>query len=249
MQKIIQIEVCAYSVESCITAEKAGANRIELCSGLYEGGLTPSIGLIIESKKAVNIEIFVMVRPRGGDFYYNETELKVIYSEIKAIKKTKVQGIVIGFLKKNGEVDTKILKEIVDYSYPLKVVFHRAIDLTPDPYDALEAIIDSGCIRILTSGHQNFAIDGIDTIEKLIKIANKNIEIMAGSGINAQNAEKFILKNIDALHLSASSYRNSEMTYNNSKVPMGNFKLKFENQIQFADFEKIKSIVSLINNK
>lgn len=249
MKKVIQIEVCAYSVESCITAEKAGANRIELCSGLYEGGLTPSIGLIIESKKAVNIEVFVMVRPRGGDFYYNETELKVIYSEIKAIKKTKVQGIVIGFLKKNGEVDTKILKEIVDYSYPLKVVFHRAIDLTPDPYDALEAIIDSGCIRILTSGHQNFAIDGIDTIEKLIKIANKNIEIMAGSGINAQNAEKFILKNIDALHLSASSYRNSEMTYNNSKVPMGNFKLKFENQIQFADFEKIKSIVSLINNK
>lgn len=248
MQKVIQLEVCAYSVESCITAEKAGANRIELCSGLYEGGLTPSIGLIMESKKSVNIDIYAMVRPRGGDFYYNETELKVIYSDIEAIKKTKVQGIVIGFLKKNGEVDVPKLKEIVDFSYPLKVVFHRAIDLTPDPYDALAAIIESRCVRILTSGQQNIAIDGIDTIDKLVKIANNKIEIMAGSGINVQNAGKLISKNIDALHLSASSYRNSEMTFNDTKVPMGNFNLKFENQIQFADFHKIQSIVSLINN-
>lgn len=247
MVKKIQIEVCAYSLESCISAEKAGANRIELCSGLYEGGLTPPIGLILESIKSVNIDIFAMVRPRGGDFFYSQSELRVIYSEIEAIKKTNLAGIVIGFLKKNGEVDTQKLKEIVDISYPLKVTFHRAIDLTPNPFDALNTIIECGCIRILTSGQQNFAIDGIETIEKLVKMANNKIEIMAGSGIDVQNAGKFILKNIDALHLSASSYRNSEMTFNNPKVPMGNLNLKFENQIQFADFEKIKSIVTLVN--
>jgi copper homeostasis protein len=240
----IQIEVCAYSLESCLNAKKAGANRIELCSGIFEGGTTPSYGLVKQALKSVDLDIFVMVRPRGGDFFYSKSELNVIYSDIQELKKTNIQGIVIGILKRNGEVDKKRLKEIVEISYPLKVTFHRAIDITPDPFEALEIIIDSGCNRILTSGQKQKAIEGLETIKKLKLQANNKIEIMAGSGININNAKQFIEIKIDALHLSASSYKPTKMVSTNN-ISMSSMNNKNESKIQYAQIKKIKEIVAL----
>ncbi len=245
-KKNIQIEICSYSLESAINAQKAGANRIELCNGIFEGGTTPSFGLIKETRKSIDIDIFVMVRPRGGDFLYDESEFKVIKAEIEILKTLNIQGIVVGFLKRNGEVDQIKLKQIVKLAHPLKVVFHRAIDLTPDPKQALNTIIDSGCIRILTSGQKNKAIDGIDVIKELILKANGKIEIMVGAGINEINAQKLLNLNIDALHLSGSSFRESKMTFKNQTITMSSINENSENSIQFSDYGKIKAIIEKI---
>ncbi len=244
----IKVEVCAFSLESCLNAQSAGASRIELCSGLYEGGTTPSIGLISEVKKQIKIELSVMIRPRGGDFLYSPSDLKVMYSDIESAKKAGADGIVIGILMENGMVDLQKTKELVQRASPMKVTFHRAIDVTPNPYEALETIIEAGCIRILTSGQKNKAIDGLKTIGLLVEKAKNRIEIMAGAGLNAENIDYFIQKNVNAVHLTGKSIRQSAMKYRNSEVSMSDFDQIPEFDIIYSDYQKIKDIVDKVNN-
>lgn len=244
-----KVEVCAYSLESCINAAKAGADRVELCAGLYEGGTTPSTGLISLVKAAVPIELFVMIRPRGGDFLYSEAELEVMKADILHTKNAQADGIVLGILQKNGQVDLAKTKEFVDLAYPLKVTFHRAIDVTPDPLEALEAIIEAGCMRILTSGQKNKAEDGIATIESLVKAAKGRIEIMAGSGLNVQNAGLFLQIGVDAIHLTGKSVRESEMEYRKKDVSMCDVVGISEFEIAYSDYLKIKEVVKLAQNQ
>ncbi|KAF4531303.1 hypothetical protein B566_EDAN019406, partial [Ephemera danica] len=161
-----------------------------------------------------------MIRPRGGDFLYSEFEYLVMQEDIKMAKKAKVDGVVLGILKKNGEVDLQKTKELVSLAFPLNVTFHRAIDVTPDPYEALESIIETGCERILTSGQQNKAIGGIQVIENLVKTANKRIEIMAGSGVNAENVGQFLAKNVGSVHLTGHTKIESIMEYRKLDVQM-----------------------------
>jgi copper homeostasis protein len=246
VKKSIKVEVCSFSLESCQNAEIAGANRIELCAGLYEGGTTPSAGLISLVKKEVNIDLFVMIRPRGGDFLYSIQEKKVMKADIEMAKKLGADGIVLGILKKNGEVDLAATKEMVETAWPLKITFHRAIDVSVDPFEALEAIIESGCVRILTSGQQNKAIDGLNMIEALVKKAQNRIEIMAGSGINAVNAQSFLEKGVNALHLTGKAVRASEMAFRKSKVSMSELEGISEFDLTFSDVEKIKKIVEIV---
>lgn len=241
-----KVEICAFSLESCITAQQAGANRVELCGGLYEGGTTPSAGLISLVKKSVELELFVMIRPRGGDFLYSNTERKVMVEDIKMVKKLGADGIVLGILKKNGEVDLEATKEMVELAYPLKTVFHRAIDVTPDPIAALELIIESGCVRVLTSGQHNKAIDGINIISALVEAAQNRIEIMAGAGVNAENASYFLEKGVNALHLTGNSIRNSLMEYRKEAVSMSDIESISEFDLVYSDLAKIKAVVEII---
>ena len=244
-----KVEVCAYSLESCINAAKAGANRVELCAGLYEGGTTPSVGLISLVKSLVPIELFVMIRPRGGDFLYNTHELEVMRADILAAKNAKADGIVLGILQKNGTIDLQKTKEFVDLAFPMRVTFHRAIDVTPDPFEALESIIEAGCIRILTSGQKNKALDGLETIGKLVENARGRIEIMAGSGLNAQNVTQFLQKGVNAVHLTGKSLRESAMEYRKEGVSMCDLEGFSEFEIAFSDYLKIKDVVSLVQNR
>jgi copper homeostasis protein len=216
----MQLEICCYSLQSCINAQKGGANRIELCNGLFEGGTTPSIGLIKLAVEAVDIPIYPIIRPRGGDFVYSETELKVMEEDIRQARTAGAKGVVIGILNTDGTVNIPQTKRLVEIAKPMGVTFHRAFDMTTDPLQALADIIETGCERILTSGQQNHAADATALLTALAKVANGRIEIMAGSGIGVENAELLIKTGLHAIHLSAKTATESPMQFRNEAVSM-----------------------------
>lgn len=241
--KSIKIEVCAFSLESCLAAEKGGANRVELCGSMYEGGTTPSAGLIQIVKQRINIEIHAMIRPRGGDFCYSDDEISAMQADIRIAKELGCEGVVLGILQPSGQVNIAQTKALATLAKPMQVTFHRAIDMSPDYSKALEDIIETGCVRILTSGQKNTAIEGIENIRILVNQANGRIEIMAGSGVNADNAQTLIHTGVDALHLTGKSVRDSEMVYRQEGIAMGGLSEVPEYEIVFSDSEKIRAVV------
>jgi copper homeostasis protein len=198
------LEVCTNSIQSTINAVKAGAKRVELCSNLEQGGTTPSAGMILVTTK-LDIDIFVLIRPRTGDFLYTETEYETIKSDVIFCKENGCEGVVVGFLTKEGTVDKKRTQEIVALAKPMEVTFHRAFDCVENPQEALEKIISSGCTRLLTSGLAAKAIDGKEQLRELVQQANRRIYIMAGSGINEDNISELYEAGIREFHASASS--------------------------------------------
>lgn len=236
------VEVCAFSLDSCLTAQRAGAGRIELCGGLAEGGTTPSAGLIQLARQHLTIPVYVMIRPRGGDFLYTETELAVMRADILLAKTAGADGVVLGVLRPDGTVDEGQTRTLVDLAAPLPVTFHRAFDMTRNPLEALEAVIRTGAIRILTSGHQQTAPAGLSILRQLAQAADKRIEIMAGAGVNAQNAQSLIEAGVDALHLSGSLPEDSRMIFRQPSVSMASG-VPGEYEYVEADAGKIRSVV------
>lgn len=216
----MKIEICCFSLESCLIAEANGASRIELCGGAAEGGTTPSYGLIELTCQQVNIPIFVMIRPRGGDFLYNETELTVMRRDIEIAKQAGADGVVLGLLKPDGTVDEEKTAELIQLVHPLRVTFHRAFDVARDPLEALEVVIRTGAERILTSGQQASAEAGIPLLKQLAEQAGDRIEIMAGAGVTPANAAQLAATGVHALHLTAKQVMDSGMEYRNPNVPM-----------------------------
>lgn len=214
------IEVCAYSVDDCLAAQRAGANRIELCTARAEGGLTPSIGLISQARAATTLPLFVIIRPRGGDFVYTATELAVMEADIDAARQAGADGIVLGTLLPDGRVDYETTRRLIQCASPLPVTFHRAFDLTTDAHEALETLIDLGITTVLTSGQQPRAIEAVPLLEALAKQAAGRIAIMAGSGVNSRNAAELAQTGLSALHLSGSVTTESPMQFRRSNVPM-----------------------------
>ena len=239
------LEVCAYSLESCLTAQRAGAGRIELCGGLAEGGTTPSAGLIQLARQQLTIPLYVMIRPRGGDFLYSETELAVMKADILTAKQLDANGVVLGLLQADGTVDEVQTRELVELAKPLPITFHRAFDMARDPLEALEAIIRTGAVRILTSGQQPTAERGLATLRQLAEKAAGRIEIMAGAGVNAQNANQFIESGVDALHLSGSQKEDSRMIYRQPAVSMASA-IPSEYEHMEANEDKIRAVVRQI---
>ena len=184
----MEIEICCGSIQSAANAKAAGATRIELCQGLVEGGTTPSPATIDYAVRNLGLRVFVLIRPRGGDFCYNELEIKTMEEDVEFCKKVGVAGIVVGFLHPDGSINTELTRRFVKLADPLPVTFHRAFDRCPEPLKALEQIIDCGCARILTSSCQPTAIEGADLLQKLVKQANGRIKILAGSGVTPENA-------------------------------------------------------------
>ena len=184
----MEIEICCGSIQSAANAQAGGAVRVELCQGLIEGGTTPSPATIEYAVKELGLQVFVLVRPRGGDFCYNELEIKTMEEDVKYCKKAGVAGIVVGFLHPDGSIDTELTRRFVKLAAPLPVTFHRAFDRCPEPLKALEQIIDCGCARILTSGCKPTAMEGADLLKQLVQQANGRIKILAGSGITPENA-------------------------------------------------------------
>ena len=200
------LEVCANSYESAINAEKGGAQRIELCENLSVGGLTPNFVLAKKVISELTIPVFILIRPRDGDFNYSAEEFVQIKKDIILFKDLGCKGIVSGILTKDKNIDIKRTRELIELSRPLEFTFHRAFDEVLNPIDGLYKLIKIKSNRLLTSGQKNTAIDGIELIQKLIKISNKKIIIMPGSGINSENITEF--KKIESKEIHGSFIKN-----------------------------------------
>ena len=201
----MKMEVCVDSVESAISAYRGGAHRIELCSALSEGGVTPSAGLIAAVRAAVNIDVFVIIRPRGGDFVYSEHELEIMRADVHEAKTRKINGVVLGVLTSSGKVDVARTKELIELARPLQVTFHRAFDLCADLDRALEDVVASGANRILTAGGKTNAMEGGPALARLQQNAANRITIMAGGGIRAANVRAVVAKTgVHEVHTSLS---------------------------------------------
>lgn len=241
----MEIEVCAYSLESCLAAQEAGAGRVELCAAMYDGGTTPPAGMIRLARELLNIELYVMIRPRGGDFLYSELEFRQMKEDLSFAKSCGADGVVIGLLDREGHVDVVRTHELVELAAPMKVTFHRAFDMTVDYRRALEDVIRSGCYRILTSGQRNTAPEGIEVLQELVRESAGRIRIMAGSGVSGDNARTLADTGIDALHLSGKNSRDSLMKYRNPAVFMGGVPGIPEYEIVYSDRGKIARVVQL----
>jgi len=213
------LEIVVYNIESALKAQEGGADRIELCDNPGEGGTTPSFGIIESVRQNVNLDVYVMIRPRGGDFYYTNYEFHSMKRDIYQCQRISVDGIVFGILNADGTLDKKRCKELIDKARPLKVTCHRAFDMTRDPFEALEDCIEVGFDRILTSGHRTTASLGADLISDLIKKANGRISIMPGSGVNENTVEEIVRKTgATEIHFSATAFRDSAMQYRNPAI-------------------------------
>ena len=220
--KKFQFEVCANSVESCLAAQAGGANRVELCAGIPEGGTTPSYGEISTAREMLTTTLHVIIRPRGGDFLYSPIEVKTMLKDIEMARQLGADGVVFGCLTANGEIDLPAMQELMKASQGLSVTFHRAFDVCCNPEKALEQIIELGCNRILTSGQQPTAEIGIPLLKELQQQASGRIILLAGCGVNEKNIARIASETgIQEFHFSARESIKSDMKYKNESVSMG----------------------------
>ncbi len=188
------LEISVESVEAAMAAERGGARRIELCSNARVGGTTPENGLMRAARERVSLPIYSMVRPRGGDFFYSEPEFEEMQRDIQTAKEFGMDGIVLGLLRADGQIDLKRTKQLVEQAKPLPVTFHRAFDECGDLRGALEDVIKTGATRLLTSGGRQTAPEALDLIGELVRIAGKRLILMPGSGLHAGNIREAVRK-------------------------------------------------------
>lgn len=216
------LECCVDSVESAINAKSGGASRIELCSNLIIGGTTPDLALVREIRKHTDIRIHALIRPRFGDFSYSEYEMEIMKSQIRALKEEGVEGVVIGVLDEDGNLNLSAMKELMDIADGLSITLHRAYDMCRDPFQSLEEAIALGINTILTSGQKQSAWEGRELLAELIEKASGRIDIMAGAGINASAIEKLVpATKGTSYHMSGKITLDSPMKYRKSDVSMG----------------------------
>ena len=216
------IEVCVDSVESALAAAAGGADRIELCQNLCEGGLTPSAGLLGVVRERLRLPIAVMIRPRGADFRYSDAEFEVMRRDLQFAKEAGADMLVFGLLSPDGSIDVARTRELIGLARPLPVTFHRAFDMVRDAETALEDLIELGVERVLTSGLERTVIEGLDLIVALMKQARRRITVVPGGGINEHNLPKILAATgAKEFHVSASATQDSAMTFRNHRVAMG----------------------------
>lgn len=217
MPSPITLEICANSVDSALNAQKGGAHRVELCDNLSAGGTTPSYGSIIKARELLQIKLYPIIRPRGGDFLYNDLEFELMQKNIEMCKRIGCDGVVIGLLTSSGKIDKERTRHLVDLAKPLGVTFHRAFDRCVDPLEGMKTIIETGCERILTSGQQPTAPEGIELISQLVEKAAGRLTIMPGSGIRKKNIADVLKKTgAKAIHTTAKAQVQSSMKFKSS---------------------------------
>jgi len=222
MGEPVVLEICADSVDSAAAAQAGGAQRVELCSNLLEGGVTPSAGLISTVRRKLTIDMYVMIRPRGGDFCYTPEEFETMKKDVLMAKQLGANGIVVGILREDGDVDIEKTRCLVEMARPLKTTFHRAFDMSRELSKALEDVIETGADRVLTSGGEQKAEDGIRVIARLVKNADQRISLMVGGGITRSNVHRILeATGVREIHASMRVHAPSPMRYRNERVSMG----------------------------
>jgi len=240
------LEVCANSYRSALAAQNGGAKRVEFCDNLAEGGTTPSYAQIALAKKNLTIEVWPIIRPRGGDFLYSEIEFELMKEDIKICKSLNCEGIVIGILKEDGTIDKERCAELIELAKPMEVAFHRAFDMSNDMDQALEDLIALKIKRVLTSGGASSAILGAAKLAQLVKNANGRIIIMPGAGISENNIKNLIAQTgATQFHASAKEFVVSKMKFRNAETKMGS--IEDEYQYELTSETKVKALVDCIN--
>lgn len=236
------LEICVGSLESALAAEKGGADRIELCDNLYEGGTTPSFGMIKTCLSLLSIPVFPIIRPRGGDFIYSEEEFEVMKSDVIACRELGCEGLVFGILQSDGKVDKERCSELVKLSGPMQLTFHRAFDRCSDREEGLEEIIAMGFRRVLTSGGNDFAEQGVSELIKLVKQAKDRISIMPGSGITAENLLQ-IARETGAIELHTTAKSKTQL------MPANHQQNNLDSQYLFqTDMAKVAEMCRILSN-
>jgi copper homeostasis protein len=249
MRQPVILEVCANSVTSALAAQDGGASRVELCENLHEGGTTPSHGEILLARKLLHIQLYVLIRPRGGDFLYTDEEFNVMMADVRYCIEAGCDGIVIGILNADGTIDKKRCAELITIARQMGmgVTFHRAFDMCADLYQSLEDVVELGCERILTSGGKSTAIEGANIITHLVDKAAGRIKIMPGGGVNEHNITDLVhFTNVAEVHSSARIKVESKMEYKNDHIVMGS-KITDEYSHDVTGVQRVKDLIRLAN--
>lgn len=235
------LEVCAFTVQSCIIAQRAGAARIELCDNPVEGGTTPSYGTVRQARERADILLYPIIRPRSGNYHYDEDEFEIIRHDIAVCKELGCNGISIGIATIDAEIDTERMKRIVEWAYPMGVTCNRVFDGTPDLTKALENLIRCGCERVLTSGGKSGAPDAGEILARLVRQAGDRICVMPGAGIRSSNLARLRLETgAREYHASARTIAPNPLTYINTQVSdYGN--------VYVADEEEVRRMVEILS--
>jgi copper homeostasis protein len=238
------LEICCGSIDDAIQSEKGGADRVELCSALFLGGLTPSIGTIQEAKRRLKIPVIVMVRPRGGGFCYTDAEFATMERDAAAAIDASADGVVFGILKEDGHIDERRTKRIRRIIGKRQAVFHRAFDVTPDPFRALDQLIDLGITRVLTSGQKDSVPEGVELIAKLVEHAGNRIEILPGGGIRPYNMNEIVQRTrCRQIHMTAWAKVQDRSTHAHRDVTFGGALQPPEDVFDMTDAGLVKAIV------
>jgi copper homeostasis protein len=242
-----KLEICVDSIESAINAQSAGADRVEFCSNLIEGGTTSSYGTLVSVRSNLSIGLHAIIRPRGGDFLYSDQEYDIMRRDIELCGELGADGIVTGILHPDGHIDVERTAKLFEFAYPMSTTFHRAFDMCNDPFQGLEDVIDTGADRLLTSGMKQRAETGIELIRQLIHQAGDRMIIMPGGGIDESNIGLILTSaKIREVHLSGRKEAESHMVFRRHEIIMSNATFKKEYFREITDPVKIKNIINII---
>ena len=240
----MRIEICVDSAAGAFAAESGGADRVELCDNLLEGGTTPSAGTIKVTRRRLKIGLQVIIRPRGSDFLYSDDEMEVMREDVRIAKDLGADGVVIGCLTSEGDIDRIRAAELIALARPLNVTFHRAFDMCRDPLKGLEDLVELGVDRVLTSGQEATCLEGLELLTTLQKQAADRIIVMPGGGITPRNVQRIVAATgVKEVHLSARSPVESRMSYRNSRVFMGGTLRPPEFGWKTTDENAVRSVV------
>lgn len=244
MKNDILIEVCCGSVDDAVIAQEAGANRIELNSCLFQGGLTPSLGSFILAKEKLDIPIMVMIRPRGAGFYYTEAEFEAMLKDAEIFAENGADGIVFGFLNEDGTADYERCKKMLDAIGEKETVFHRAIDVVPNCLETVDKLAELGVNRILTSGQEPSSFEGAPMIREMVKTAAGRIEILPGGGIRKNNVKRLVKETgVTQVHFAGHGIRMDNSTGKNTRIYFGGALYPPEDRHEIADLDRLKNII------
>lgn len=239
------VEVCVEGIDGLAAAQRAGADRAELCASLLEGGITPSVGVVKQSLRRATIPFMVMVRPRGGDFLYSEAEFATMLDDVAALRELGVAGVVAGCLTPDGRIDEMRMRAIVDAAGPLSVTCHRAFDMTRDAEEAVEALVRAGVDRVLTSGQRDTALEGLAILRRTVAAAAGRIKVMACGALDESNIARVLRESgADELHFAAPRTIPSGMAFRNPDVGMGGTAQEREYQLTLTDSEAVRRVIA-----
>lgn len=244
-ERKMKIEVCVENTDGLIVAQEAGADRIELCASLLEGGLTPSVGMIRKALEVATVPFFVIVRPRGGDFLYSEVEFEAMLEDVRLLRDMRVQGVVVGCLNADGTVDEGRTRLLVDEARPMAVTFHRAFDRARDPLEAVEALVRCGVDRVLTSGRHDTAIEGAGVLRASVEAAEGRLIVLACGALDETNVAEVVARTgVEEIHFAARRRGPSRMRYRNPSLGVGATDLERGFERMVTDAEAIRATIA-----